>query len=232
MPIVRCRSLLPAAVTMIAMLTSVGTAQSGSISGRVVDSGGGLLPGVAVTILPEAGGPPRSTTTAPDGTYRFQDLPDGGYRADFDLRGFDLIRLNHLHAGNTPPGIIDAILKVSAICECITPGELPPLAARTGRVVDTAGRPLPHARVEAVTSSYREAAYTDNEGQFVVRLPLDSTWQLTASDSGFGPMTRQVSGHDVEPIVLRLDFEGTAGVPPQERLDRGCGCGRLFVASP
>ena len=61
--------------------------QTGSIQGKVADSGGGVLPGVTVearsTVLPG----PRVTVTGDDGSYQLPQLPPGPYVVTFTLSG-------------------------------------------------------------------------------------------------------------------------------------------------
>ncbi|MBP2473374.1 putative repeat protein (TIGR01451 family) [Crossiella equi] len=72
--------------TVSAITLPVGTAATGydfgelppaGISGRVVEDDGTPIPGVTITLT--GNGPPRTTTTGPDGTWSFPDLPPGTY---------------------------------------------------------------------------------------------------------------------------------------------------------
>lgn len=209
--------------------SNTAVAESGSLGIRVTNPSGTLLPGASVTAVLEAGGPVQHAATGADGTYRFGRLPDGLYRIDIDLRGFDLIRRRHVRIEPDTPLTIDVTTKNSEICECITTPGLPRLVPRAGVVVDTDGWPLPHARIEIVAPTRREVTRADSDGRFVIRAPVDSAWPLTASDDGLRPVTRRVSASDAEPIVFRLAHVDTSELPAQERLDRGCGCDQLFV---
>ena len=44
---------------------------------RRVDAAGGFLPGVVVAAIPETGGDARAAMSGANGTYNFEDLPDG-----------------------------------------------------------------------------------------------------------------------------------------------------------
>ena len=211
--------------------TGVAVAQSASIAGVPRDVIGQTLPGVTVTTIPESGGLVKRTTSGRDGAYRFEALPDGTYRVDFELLGFDLIRRNHVRVRPDTVATVDAVLPVSAICECVTVVPPSPLRQRAGRVVDESDRPLPHAHLEVVSSIGREVAYADDEGRFLVRAPINEMWPLTASDTGFRAVTQQLSGAVAEPIELRLAHAGTTGVPNEERLARGCRCPGRSICS-
>lgn len=56
----------------------------GVLTGKVKSSAGGALPGVTVTVLETS----ASITTANDGTFSFNALPEGKYSLQFDLAGF------------------------------------------------------------------------------------------------------------------------------------------------
>ena len=209
-------------VLLLILFASSGVvfAQSARIAGVVRDGIGGAIPGVSVTTIPQSGGLLRHTTSGSDGSYRFDGLPDGTYRVDFDLRGFELVRRNHVRVSRDAEATIDVVLAPRAICECIASEPPSPWTQRPGQVIDKTGHPLPHARIQLVG---REEAYTDNEGRFFVRLPVYEQWLLTASDTGFRSVTEQVSGADSATVVLSLDYEDTTGVPDVQRFG-GCEC--------
>ena len=80
------RSLWVAVV--LALLPALAFAQqTGTITGKVVDSNGGVLPGVTVeassTVLPTA----RVTVTGGNGDYQLPQLPPGTYKLTFTLSG-------------------------------------------------------------------------------------------------------------------------------------------------
>ena len=163
----------------LAMIVSsqIVVAQSAAITGIVSDGRGQVFSGVTVTATPESGGVSTHTKTRSDGTYRFEGLPDDTYRVDFEFRAFDVIRRNHVRVRRGTEAKVDAALPVRPICECVTVEPPSPWAQRAGQVIDTTGYPLPHARVELVS---RQALYTDSEGRFVVRVPVNEAWPLNA----------------------------------------------------
>ncbi|HVR42174.1 MAG TPA: TonB-dependent receptor [Thermoanaerobaculia bacterium] len=86
------RRWLGSLVFGLLLLPAPGTAQlvsSGNIVGRVVDSAGEALPGVAVTTT--GVGAARSTVTRGDGRYRIPNLSPGSYRVRAELAGFSAI---------------------------------------------------------------------------------------------------------------------------------------------
>ena len=215
-----------AGITLITAIAVVGrpSAQAPAIAGSVTDRVGSVLPGVAVTIVPERGGVAQHTTSDAVGRYRFDAVADGRYRIDFALPGFELVRMNHVRISSGAPASIDAALRVGTLCEYPqrrVPEAAPPVE---GQVLDEANRPLPHATIELAANRYFERAFTDREGRFRVRVPVGSRSQLTAYDSGFEKVTQELSPATAKALVLRLRFTGTQDVEDYERLDRHWHC--------
>src|ERR1044072_261565 len=84
----RCK----ATVLVIAMLafSTVAHAQTitGSISGAVMDSTGGVIPGAAVTLISEKTGQSRGATTNSEGRFNFAALQPGSYSVKIERQGF------------------------------------------------------------------------------------------------------------------------------------------------
>ncbi|HUL77170.1 MAG TPA: carboxypeptidase-like regulatory domain-containing protein [Vicinamibacteria bacterium] len=79
--------MLAAALAGGASTLRAGDGPPGSITGRVVDSTGAVLPGVGVDAQPEGGGPVHSTQSTNDG-YRFDALSAGRWEVSFRLPNF------------------------------------------------------------------------------------------------------------------------------------------------
>ena len=215
------RSAIAAIAAITIALIALPSAQAAAIAGRITDTSGSILPGVTVTIVPERGGVARDTTSDAFGQYRFEAVPDGTYRIDFALPGFELTRMNHVSISAGASASIDAALRVGILCEF--PSRRVPEASQRpveGQVLDEASRPLPHATIELAANKYFERAFTDREGRFLVRVPVDGTSQLTVYDSGFEKVTQELSPATANALVFRLRFTGTQDVEEYERLDR------------
>ena len=210
-----------------------------SMAGRVVDSSGGLLPDVVVTAMDESGSVAAEVRTTPRGTFAFVGLPEGMYRVDLDLLGFDIIRYNHVRIARGVTVRLAVTLRLSSSCECIE-GPVRGVAVvpvrygeRRGQILNAAGRPLPHAKlVLARGTAVLGVAYADRDGRFQLRAPVDQTWQLTVQESGFDPVVRDVSGSTSALISIRLVESTVAGLPDTERLSRGCRCGSDLFMHP
>jgi hypothetical protein len=117
-------------------------AKAPSVIGHAVDGAGYPVPGVSVTAMPEAGGPRKSAMTAADGAYQFESLPEGTYRVDFEILGFDLARRNHVRVRQNSTASADGTVFVSGVCECVTVIDGTSVRERAGQVVDESDRPL------------------------------------------------------------------------------------------
>lgn len=222
------RRVASIAALSVSMTAATG-GRTGSVAGTVTDSGGGLIPGVSVTIVPFTGGPPKQVTTNKSGAYEFEALEDGRYYLLFQLVGFQPIRWNNVHVSQGRTVEIDTTLQVGAICECVKIVSKQPLAERMGQVLDESGHPIPYAKVMVTAPKQQEVAYTTVEGHFRVRLPTKGEWQLTASSAGYRAVTLQLSARTKAAIQFRLQRDLEASVPEMENLGTGCRCGDLFT---
>jgi hypothetical protein len=92
--------------------------QTGAISGKVVDSGGGVLPGVTVEARSSVLPTPRVTTTGGEGEYRLQALPPGDYTVTFVLSGMqNVTRQAQVQLGQDTP--VDVTLGLQTLTESV-----------------------------------------------------------------------------------------------------------------
>jgi hypothetical protein len=98
--------------------------QSGTITGKVQDEQGGVLPGVTVTLS----GNDRTVTFVTDnaGQYRFLNLPPGSYKVTFDLAGFTTVVHDDVVVTVGSNVDIPITMRVAAVQETVTvSGESP-----------------------------------------------------------------------------------------------------------
>ncbi len=83
-------SRLILALVMVAMASSLAFAQSASssLAGTVVDSSGGVLPGVSVTLKNLSSGVSKDDVTNSTGAFGFPSLDPGDYTLTVSLTGF------------------------------------------------------------------------------------------------------------------------------------------------
>jgi carboxypeptidase family protein/TonB-dependent receptor-like protein len=123
------RRVLIAAMAFV-MLTAADVraqVQTGSITGVITDSSGGVLPGVSVSLSGDkliGGTQAQSTDTT--GTYRFDRLPPGSYRVRIELQGFKTVDRDGILVNASFVANVNAKLEVGNVSETVTvTGESP-----------------------------------------------------------------------------------------------------------
>jgi hypothetical protein len=103
------------------MTTGPAWAQSGttSISGRVTDVQGQVIPGATVTVTSAATAATRSGVTNESGLYQFSALPPGVYNLTVELTGFRTARLDKLELRVDLPARADVELEVGSLTETV-----------------------------------------------------------------------------------------------------------------
>jgi hypothetical protein len=92
--------------------------QTGAITGKVIDTGGGVLPGVTVEASSDVLPTPRVTTTEGNGEYRLPALPPGNYTLKFVLSGMqEVTRQAQVQLGLDT--VVDATLGVGGVEETV-----------------------------------------------------------------------------------------------------------------
>ncbi len=86
---------------------------NGSIAGRVLDSGGGIIQQVTVTLRNQETGVEQSTSTDPVGAFRFEDLPSAPYYLSTEKKNFQSAVQEILLSPSQNP-TIDLTLKIDS----------------------------------------------------------------------------------------------------------------------
>jgi iron complex outermembrane receptor protein len=106
------------ATALAILFAAPALAQEGKIAGKVMDAGGGVMPGVTITIADQKTGATKSTTTGGDGAYSIAAAP-GVYTVTADLLGFRKGILKEVTVTAAAPGSADFTL-VAKLAEEIT----------------------------------------------------------------------------------------------------------------
>jgi hypothetical protein len=137
------RSGFALVVVLLTLLGSSGASAQearGTIQGRVVDSGGGAVPGASVEVLNLATGVVTPTTTNDEGSYRVPFLIPGVYTVTVTLQGFSKFVSDKIDVHVADLLTVDATLKVGAITDEVTVTAVAATVDRTtaelGQVVD------------------------------------------------------------------------------------------------
>lgn len=115
----------------VAPLQLAAQTAGGALEGRVVDSDGAVLPGVAITATNTATGLSRVTVTGADGSYRFPSLPVGSYNVRYELSGFGTVNREGVGINVASTRSLDVTLQVASVEETITVADEAPLVSNS-----------------------------------------------------------------------------------------------------
>ena len=135
----RSALVLVFAALVLVLTPRLALAQTGSISGVVRDSQGGVLPGVTVEVTsPQLIEKVRSTVTDDNGRYQISGCPVGKYTVSFKLEKFATVErsMSMLTSDFTAP--VNADMKLGATTEVVT---VQVAAARAGRRAERPAAP-------------------------------------------------------------------------------------------
>jgi hypothetical protein len=108
------------------LLISPAFAQTlGGITGTVTDSQGGILPGVAVTVVGEQTGLTRTQVSSGNGFYDFANLPIGTYTLSFTKDGFQTQKMAAVPVQSDRTGTVNASLTVGAVNTVVSVDAVP-----------------------------------------------------------------------------------------------------------
>src|SRR6266498_3663995 len=122
----RCSRLLLGMFALLvvgAMLAASTAAQSvtGSISGTVTDSAGGIIVGASVALSSDQTGSTRAVTTSDDGRFSFAALQPGVYTIKVEQPGFQTLeRRNAVLSANESLALGDLALTAGQVTETVT----------------------------------------------------------------------------------------------------------------
>jgi hypothetical protein len=112
-----------------------GASSTGSISGEVKDSQGGVLPGVTVTATSPAQIGALTAVTNEAGIYRFPAVPPGEYKLQFELAGFQNVTRDGIRITLGFNAQVNVQLGVATLQETVTvSGESPVIDTSATRV--------------------------------------------------------------------------------------------------
>jgi Carboxypeptidase regulatory-like domain/TonB-dependent Receptor Plug Domain len=115
---------LPSATLLLLLASaSAGLAQGSfftSLSGAVVDSQGGVIPGADVKVKNNGTGIENSAVTGTDGTFTIPSLPGGTYSVTVSLQGFKTVTLSSVTLNAAVPASVKVTLQVGALEENVT----------------------------------------------------------------------------------------------------------------
>ncbi len=131
----RFATIVAVALGAAAVLTGTARAQglTGQLSGTVMDSGGGVLPGATVVVHNEGTNQTRETTTGVDGSFVLPDLLAGTYRVTVKVQGFKPFEQSVSLAAQERVALRPIHLEVGGVNESVSvQAEAPKVQTTTG----------------------------------------------------------------------------------------------------
>ena len=111
-----------------ALAIAQGARATATIFGLVSDESGATLPGVIVTLRsPALQVPSMSAVTDERGEYRLTPLPIGIYTVEYELSGFQTLRLSEMRLSAGFSAKLDQSMKISTLAETVTVSGQTPL---------------------------------------------------------------------------------------------------------
>jgi Carboxypeptidase regulatory-like domain len=109
------------AVVFVLVSSSLAYAQGGnqSLSGTVVDSGGGVIPGAAVVVKNNATGETFDSTSNESGVFSIPAISVGTYTVTVTLQGFKTAVLNDVRVVTGTAASVKATLEIGALSESV-----------------------------------------------------------------------------------------------------------------
>src|ERR1044072_3802059 len=99
------------------LMTRVAAAQTASITGRITDPSGGVVPGVEVTVESAGTGGKATTQTTAEGYYTLPSLQPGVYHVYVNKVGFKPVRDKNLTLTVRQGARLDFTLEVGSVSE-------------------------------------------------------------------------------------------------------------------
>src|SRR5690349_6267259 len=110
-------AILTLAVVLHALDARAQGSSTASISGVVVDSGGGVVPGADVTITNNGTRETFTAVTSGQGVFSVPSLITGTYTVTVSLQGFKTVVLNNVIVNAGVPASVRAVLEVGGVSE-------------------------------------------------------------------------------------------------------------------
>ncbi|MEO6724257.1 MAG: carboxypeptidase-like regulatory domain-containing protein [Blastocatellia bacterium] len=194
-----------ALITMLVLLFSTatgGSAQTGTIKGKVKEEGGKAMEGVLVQAINVRNKEDKQQVNSDSkGDFEFSGLPAGDYSFSFEKQGYKtfLTRKLAVIGGET--------LRLTA--ELKREGE--PFSLIRGAVLNSVGYSMPNASVslERIDGSkkFKQEKASGEGGQFVFRLKAEKAkYRITANARGFQSASTEIEieSDEVRNIALTL----------------------------
>jgi hypothetical protein len=126
--------------------------QQASISGKLLDPDGLVLPGATVTVTEQNTGFSRNVVTAETGAYTVPNLTPGTYTVTVEMPGFGSLKRTDVLLTAGSEQVLDLKMQVGGVQEQVTVTGQSPLVERTSNKI---GGTLSRKEIEEVPSNFR-----------------------------------------------------------------------------
>jgi hypothetical protein len=221
-------AVLQAIVSLAFVPVSSFAQQTGAVSGKVADSGGGVLPGVTVEARSESLPTPRATVTGGAGDYWLPALPPGTFTLTFELQGMATVT-RQVAVQLAQDTVVDIVMNVAGVAETVdVTAEIIPVIEKDSASLTSA---VSSATIQAVPvgQEYRDLIKLIPGVQYT----QDTTRGPSAGGSGqdnvykfdgvnvtlplFGTLATEPASHDIAQVTTikggakAVDFDRAGG---------------------
>jgi len=146
------RVLVVSVLCVIAASIPAAGQQRGSVSGRILDAGGLVLPGATVTVTEQNTGFTRTVVTAENGAYLVPSLDPGIYTVAVELSGFGSMQRTDLALTAGSAITLDLTMQVAGLQEQVTVTAEAPLVQTSSNQI---GGALSSREIEEIPANFR-----------------------------------------------------------------------------
>jgi hypothetical protein len=153
--------VLGAALILGAVPVRAQAIYQGKLTGTVAGEDRAVIPQAKVEITsPALLGGPRETTSGPDGTYVFLNLPPGRYTVTASFEGFKTIVRSDIEVLPNSTITVDVVLPIGALTESVTVTGAPPVVDTKAATLDTRFRGEMLSKLPTSRDAFYDVALT------------------------------------------------------------------------
>ncbi len=156
------RALVPLILCVLFAASAAAQAiHQGKLTGTVAGEDRAVIPTANVEISsPALLGGPQTTTTGPDGTFLFLNLPPGRYTVTASFQGFKTIVRGNVEVSPDSTITVDMILPIGALTESVTVTGAPPIVDTKAATLDTRFRNEMLSKLPTTRDAFYDLALT------------------------------------------------------------------------
>ena len=129
------RYVVVALLSILSLPEAAAAQTTATLTGRVLDGSGGVLPGATITARHSQTGLQRSAVSDAQGRYTLASLTPGSYEVHAELPGFRPLRRTGITLSLAQTAVVDLTLSVGGVAEAVTVrAEASAVNARTGEL--------------------------------------------------------------------------------------------------